>query len=171
MTDAIAKRSIAIVGFMAAGKSRIGRALAHRLDLAFADTDSIIEDSFGLSVADIFLQRGEAEFRRAERQVIHQLLFADARVISLGGGAFVDPVNCDLLNSRASTIWLDPPFELILQRLRRSSDRPLAANRTEDELRALWAERRESYAKAQVRIEGHDGNPETIVDGIISALD
>jgi shikimate kinase len=171
MTDAILQKSIAILGFMAAGKSRIGRALAKRLGLAFADTDSIIQDSFGLSVADIFRERGEAEFREAERQVIHQLLLADVQVISLGGGAFIDPVNRDLLNSRANTIWLDPSFEQILQRLRRSSGRPLAANKTEDELRSLWADRRQYYAKAQIRIEASCADPDAIVERIISALD
>jgi shikimate kinase len=159
-----------LVGFMGAGKSRIGRLLAGRLVLSFVDTDKLIEQSFGCSVADIFRERGEAAFREAERALISRLLGEEARVIALGGGAFVDERNRDALNERACTIWLDPPFELILPRLRASADRPLASSRSETELRALWAERRSHYAQAQVRIHTWDRSPARIADRILAAL-
>jgi shikimate kinase len=164
------QRSIVLVGFMAAGKSRIGRLLAQRLRLPFVDTDHAIEESYRLSVADIFRERGEAEFRDAERALITRLVHEDPKVIALGGGAFVDPRTRDVLNTGAWTIWLDPPFEVILPRLRRSTARPLASSKSEGELRGLWTERRPYYAQAQLRIETSDIDPARIVDQIIQEL-
>ena len=169
-TDGRQLKSVALVGFMAAGKSKIGRLLAKRLDWPFIDTDGHIEETLGDSIADIFREQGESVFRAAERASIAALIAGDAQVIAVGGGAFVDPANRDLLNRHALTVWLDVPFELILPRLARSRDRPLAANRTDNELRALWQERRQYYAAAQVRIEVAGEDPDAIVASILSAM-
>jgi shikimate kinase len=165
------QRSIALVGFMAAGKSKIGRLLASRLELPFVDTDKLIEDSLGLSVAEIFRDRGEAAFREAERDTIGSLLKGDAYVIATGGGAFVDEQTRDALNRNSQTVWLDAPFELVLQRLARSSMRPLAMRKSASELRRLWDERRKSYAQAHLHVLVMDGDPERLVDRIVKALD
>jgi shikimate kinase len=156
---------------MAAGKSAIGRLLAERLSLPFADTDKLIEQSFGLSVAEIFDKRGEAAFRDAERTLTSRLVAGERQVIAVGGGLFTDPKNRDLLNRGARTVWLDPPFELILPRLERSAKRPLAANRSEAELRSLWDVRRKDYALARLRIRTGNTNPDQVVDQILSALE
>lgn len=155
---------------MGVGKSTIGRLLAQRLMLPFTDTDEAIERSYGLSVAAIFRDRGEAEFRAAERTLALQLLAGEARVIALGGGAFVDPVNREALNGGACTIWLDAPFELIWQRIARSDIRPLAAKLGETELKQMWEERRQYYDQAQVRISVSNEDPSGIVDRILLAL-
>jgi shikimate kinase len=168
--DCGALRSIVLVGFMAAGKSRIGRLLAERLRLPFVDTDATIEESYRLSVTDIFREHGEAEFREAERALVARLMSEEPKVVALGGGAFVDLRNRDTLNSRAWTVWLDPPFEVIIPRLKRSTARPLASSRSEAEVRALWQERRQFYAKAHLRIETSDADPAQIVDQIIHQL-
>lgn len=155
---------------MGAGKSKIGRLLAQRLMLPFADTDEAIEQSYGLSVAAIFRERGEAEFRAAERILVLQLLAGEAQVIALGGGAFVDLVNREALNGGACTIWLDAPFELIQPRIAQSNIRPLAAGLGEAELKSMWEERRQYYDQAQVRISVSDEDPRGIVDRILTAL-
>ena len=168
--DSPAQKSVALVGFMAVGKSKIGRLLAGRLDWPFVDTDRHIEEALGCSVADIFRERGESAFREAERASIAALIAGDARVLAVGGGAFIDPDNRAAMNRHALTVWLDVPFELILPRLARSRDRPLAANRTDSELRALWENRRQYYATAQIRIEVMDEDAEATVASILSAL-
>jgi shikimate kinase len=156
---------------MAAGKSRVGGLLAQRLNLPFVDTDSKIEEIYGVSVAQIFLERGEPEFRKAERKLILRLLQSgEPQVIAIGGGAFVDPHVRDALNRQARTVWLDAPFELVLKRLSRSTVRPLAADKAEPELRALWNERRSHYVEAQLRIETSDADPRRIVEQIIEEL-
>ena len=168
--DGQPQKSVALVGFMATGKSKIGRLLAKRLDWPFVDTDRHIEEAMGRSIAEIFREQGEGAFREAEREAIVSLLAGDARVLAVGGGAFVNPDNREALNRNALTVWLDVPFELILPRLVRSRDRPLAANRSESELRALWQERRQYYAAARVRIEVADEDADATVTSIVCAL-
>lgn len=173
MTDSFrapADRPIVLVGFMGAGKSRIGRLLAERLNLPFADSDSEIAREAGMSIADIFREHGEAAFRSAERRVIAALLANGRQVIAVGGGAFVDPDARRLIKESATTIWLDPAFDLIAERVSRSAERPLAAARSRDELQHLWEQRRPSYAEAHFRIETSDDDPERAVDRIIARL-
>ena len=165
-----ADKSIVLVGFMGAGKSRIGRLLAARLQLPFIDTDTLIEQSYAQSVAEIFRQFGEEEFREAERTLIARLVVEEPKVIALGGGAFVDANNRDALNRRALTVWLDVPLQLILTRLKRSTTRPLASNRSDKEIRALCRDRRQYYAQAHLRVRTHDSQPTRIVDQIIDEL-
>jgi shikimate kinase len=155
---------------MAVGKSRIGRLLAKRLSLPFVDTDSRIEEHFRRSITEIFGQLGEAEFRRAERQLISRLLSEEAQVISVGGGAFTDDRTREELNRQALTVWLDAPFDLVVARLGRSASRPLAASKSEPEIRALWDQRRGHYAQAHLRIETGKRDPERVVEQIISQL-
>ncbi len=155
---------------MAAGKSTVGRTLAARLGLPFLDTDDEIEAAFGLSVADIFAQRGEGAFRTAERELILRLLGGEARVLSLGGGAYADRETREALNERATTVWLDPPFELILERMARSSKRPLVAASPAAELRQLWRARRESYAQAHIHVVTSEADPATAVERILNQL-
>ena len=168
--DRPTQRPIVLVGFMAAGKSRIGRLLARRLNLPFVDTDSRIEEHFRRSVTEIFSQLGEAEFRRAEREVISRLLSEEAQVISVGGGAFIDNETRSTVNGQAVTVWLDVPFDIVLARLSRSESRPLAAHKSEQEIRALWDQRRTYYAQAHLRIATGKRDPERVVDAIIAQL-
>lgn len=163
-------RPIVLVGFMAAGKSRIGRLLAEQLNLPFVDSDSEVAREAGMSIPDIFREHGEAAFRSAEQAVITALLANGPQVIAVGGGAFVDPDNRRLINQAATTIWLDPAFDLIAERVSRSASRPLAADRSRDELRQLWEERRPSYAEADFRIETSNDGPERAVDRIVALL-
>ena len=163
-------RSIVLVGFMAAGKSKIGRILAERLKLRFVDTDRLIEQSFGMPIAQLFQERGETEFRKAERETISRLLAQEPQVIAVGGGAFIDAATRHALNRDACTVWLDAPFELVMERLARSNARPLASGKSEAELRALWNERRRYYAEAQVRIDVAEPNQARIIGQIIGKL-
>jgi shikimate kinase len=162
--------SIAIVGFMAAGKTTVGELLAERLGMPFLDTDQQIESAFGSSVADIFLSHGESEFRSAERGLIGRLIGGEPRVLSLGGGAFADERTRRTINAGATSVWLDTPFELIMERLVRSNHRPLACGRPAGELERLWRERRHGYAQAHLRIESADLDPGEAVAQIIRAL-
>jgi shikimate kinase len=155
---------------MAVGKTSVGQLLAARLRLPFLDTDQQIEAAFGRPVADIFETFGESEFRTAERGLINTLLGGERRVMSLGGGAFADEELRRKINSKSTSVWLDSPFELILDRLARSSCRPLAAGRSPDELKRLWLERQRHYAEAHVRIDPSGKSAGDTVEQIIQAL-
>lgn len=164
------RRPLVLVGFMAAGKTRIGKSLADRLGMNFIDVDRVIETDHGCSVAEIFGKYGEVHFRTAEQELILRLVSEEARVIAVGGGAFVNPRIRNALIADAVTVWLDTPFELVLPRLRKSTTRPLAANRSDQELRKLFDERREAYQEAHIRVDTSDAEVERIVARILEML-
>ena len=168
--DKSGRKPVVLVGFMAAGKSKIGRLLAERLGVPFVDTDKAIEDSFGIPIAEIFRDHGESVFRDAERRLIAALLAGDAKVVASGGGAFIDSSTRELLNRDACTVWLDTPIDHILARLARSDSRPLVMDRSEQELRDLWDQRRGFYSLAHIRIDTSDRDPHRTVDRIAAAL-
>src|ERR687890_2182926 len=92
-------RPLVLVGLMGVGKSTVGRRLAKRLGLPFIDSDAAIEDASGYSAAEVYERYGEQDFRDGERRLVARLVDeGDVRVISTGGGAYVDPATRALLN-------------------------------------------------------------------------
>jgi len=121
---------IYVVGFMASGKSTVGRLMAQRLGWDFFDIDEEIEAAERTAIAEIFDTRGEAEFRRIETGIIshhvRRIERGGAAVLALGGGAFAAPANRDLLENHGVTVWLDCPFQVVERRVALASHRPLA---------------------------------------------
>jgi shikimate kinase/3-dehydroquinate synthase len=140
------RRPIAVAGFMGAGKSTVGRLLAHRLGRPFADADSEIERRAGCSVRALFEREGEPAFRVLEETVTRELLArADAPVIALGGGALVSQATRELVLDHAFCAWLDVPFATAWERVEGAPGaRPLAGDRSSFE--QLGARRAEGYA-------------------------
>lgn len=119
-------RWIALTGFMGSGKTSIGRRVANRLEVPFVDVDRAIEEEAGLSIAEIFSQKGEVWFRRVEETVIRTAVSAGTPgVISLGGGALESARTRDLLSRRAWVVWLAVDVDVAWRRVS-ASDRPLA---------------------------------------------
>lgn len=164
-------RTIALVGLMGAGKTTVGRRLAHALELPFADADDEIVHAAGRSIQDIFAERGECEFRRGERQVIARLLTGPVHVLATGGGAFIDAKTRELMKERAISIWLKAPLEVLMKRVTKRDHRPLLK---EDDPQAvmqrLIEERYPVYAEADLTIETSAGPHNTAVAAIIEAL-
>jgi len=161
---------IYVVGFMASGKSTVGRLLAQRLGWSFVDTDEEIEAAEGTAIAEIFDARGEAEFRRIETAIIHRHVRrigqGSPAVVALGGGAFAKPANRALLQNNGVTVWLDCPFEVVERRVGLASHRPLARN--PGQFAALYHARREVYALADVRVPIESDDPASVVEAILS---
>jgi shikimate kinase len=161
--------AIFVVGFMGAGKSTVGRALARRLGWTYVDLDEEIEAVERAAISDIFSQRGEDEFRRIETEALRRRLESvEPAVLALGGGAFTIPANRNLLRGRGVTIWLDCPFDTVQRRVAQSTHRPLA--RDPVAFAALYNTRRESYRQADIRIPIESDDPETTVDAILELL-
>jgi len=144
---------VVLTGFMAVGKTAVGKRLARRLGRPFVDTDLLIETREGVTVAEMFAARGEAAFRQIEREVVEELVGLEPAVISTGGGTFVDEANRRCLKSLGVVICLSTSLETILERVRRSNKRPLAAGADRERLARLYEERMPAYRQADILIE------------------
>lgn len=146
-------RNLALVGFMGTGKSSVGRLVASELGFHFLDTDELIEGSAGQRISEIFAREGETVFRERERNLVDALAKEDRAVISTGGGLVVNPLNLASLKTHALVVCLWASPEMIWQRTRHQSHRPLLHG--EDPLakiRQLLAEREPSYRQADVLV-------------------
>ncbi|MEJ6394696.1 shikimate kinase [Gymnodinialimonas sp. 2305UL16-5] len=146
-------RSVVLIGMMGAGKTAIGKSLATTLDVPIRDSDAEIVQSSQLTVAEIFERYGEPFFREKEGQVIARLLDGPPCILSTGGGAWMTEANRDLLTARAAVVWLEADLELLWNRVRHKSHRPLL--RTDDPkatLAALLDQRGPVYALAPEKV-------------------
>ncbi len=161
---------IYLIGFMASGKTTIGKALAERLGWNFADIDDDIEAREGRSIPEIFDRLGETAFRGMEREAIALRVRAVARgrptVIAVGGGAAAQPGNLELLEDHGVTIWLSCPYDVVARRVGENSHRPLARdmNRFEE----LYRSRQTAYQRAGFRIDIESDDPNVAVDAIMN---
>jgi len=146
-------RHVVLTGFMAVGKTAVGKRLARRLGRTFIDTDHVIESREGMPISEIFATRGEAEFRRVEREVVAELADHAPAVIATGGGTFIDDANRALLKSLGIVVCLVTSMETVLERAGRSNKRPLAANADADALTRLYEARMPAYRQADILIE------------------
>ena len=157
---------------MGAGKSTLGKRLARRLGLPFADADEEIEAAAGLSIAEIFERYGEAHFRDGERRVLARLIEGPPRVIAAGGGAFMDPETRALMLARCIAVWLDVEVEVLAERVGRRDHRPLLKGQDPlARLRDLAASRNPVYAEAHIRIGSGSHSHDRTVEQIIAALE
>jgi shikimate kinase len=168
-------RAIFLVGFMGAGKTTVGGALARRLGWRFVDLDDIVVARAGRSVAEIFRQEGEARFRELEtealREVIDARLPAERTVVALGGGAFVQARNLDLIRaSEQPTVFLDADIPELRKRCAAElGTRPLF--RDENQFRQLYESRRSGYMEADLRVDTAGKAVDEIVNEVLSRLE
>ncbi len=162
---ALGSRSIVLVGMMGAGKSSIGRRLATRLGLAFADADTEIETAAGMTIAEIFAKHGEPYFRAGEARVIARLLDHGPQVLATGGGAIMDQRTRDLIQIKGISIWLKADLDVLSKRTKRRGERPLV-----DKMKELLPLREPIYALSDIVVQSRDEPHDTIVDEIVAAL-
>jgi shikimate kinase len=169
---ALGPRSVVLVGMMGAGKSSIGRRLAGRLGIPFADADNEIEVAHDrMTIPDIFSTYGEAYFRAGEARVIARLLEGGPQVLATGGGAFMNADTRGAIAAHGVSVWLKADFDVLMRRIKRRQDRPLL--KTEDPgetLRTLMAARYPVYAQADITIESREVPHDKIVDEIVAAV-
>ena len=142
---------IYLVGFMGSGKTVVGRRVAERLQVPFVDIDEEVERTSGLTVRALFEAAGEEEFRRRESVFLQGTESIPVAVVATGGGSFVRPENRERLRLLGTTVFLDPPFATIRQRLAGKTDRPLFQHAEQAEV--LFREREPFYKMAARRVE------------------
>lgn len=166
------EKSVVLVGMMGAGKSSVGRRLAHALGVTFHDADTEIETAAGCSISEIFSRYGEAAFRDGERKVVARLLAGPPHVLATGGGAFADAETRERIKRDAVSVWLKADIDLLLERTGRKDTRPLL--KTADPratLEQLMEERADIYGEADIVVESGAGPHGEVVRRILAALD
>jgi shikimate kinase len=138
-------KPVYLYGFMGCGKSYLGRKAARELGLSFADLDEYIIEREGMEISEIFAEHGEERFRAVEFAALREL---GASIISLGGGALTAPEASEYAKKHAVVVFIDTGFEVCCERVRGDNSRPNAANKTAEELRALYEARAEHYKNA-----------------------
>ncbi len=160
---------IYLVGFMAAGKTTVARALAARLGWRVEDIDELIEARERRTVADIFARQGEPYFRSVEREILRLVLPLRHVVVATGGGTFMDPENRAAINLDGVSVWLDVPLEELIGRLPADGRRPLAADRIQ--LERLYSMRQTAYAAAHVRVSASRTSAEALAERIVDEVE
>lgn len=162
---------IVLVGMMGSGKSHLGRGLAQALGLEFYDSDTLIEEKAGRSVADIFEEFGEQKFREAEKNTVLELLEKGKCVISTGGGAVTTPETLEAIKALALSVWLRAGPEAILERLHDHGSRPLLQTPDPQKtLHDLLAAREPLYARADLTVETGGESAHAALNKLIKTL-
>lgn len=165
------RKLIGLAGFMGCGKSTVGRLLAARLGWRFVDLDPLIEESAGISIAQIFERLGEPAFRAMEQEALARVLGEAVEqgkptVIALGGGTFAQPACVEMLRAAAcAVVWLQCPAEVLLARCATMSNRPLF--RDEASFLALYRQRLPFYERAEYCVDGNS-DPRSVVERILA---
>ena len=160
---------IYLVGFMAAGKTSVARALARRLDWQPVDIDELIEQREHLTVSEIFAKRGEPHFRALEREILGEQTGPRHLVVATGGGTFADPQNRAAINQDGVSVWLDVPLHRLVGRVPADGRRPLAADRAGFE--RLYHQRRAAYEQAHVRLDAGRASVDALVEQLVDWLE
>jgi shikimate kinase len=157
-----------LVGFMGAGKSTVGPLLAARLGWVFVDLDCVIENLTGSSIQRIFEVHGQDHFRDLETSALRTLQKQENCVIALGGGAFVQQNNRELVRKLGCSVFLDCPLDLVLARCPKDGTRPLLQDLSKVE--TLYRSRLPFYLTCDFRVNVADRTPEEICDLIIEQV-
>lgn len=165
-------KTVVMVGMMGAGKTSVGTALAGRLGVEFRDSDEEIVRAANRSIAEIFARDGEPFFRARESEVIARLLRGTPCVLSTGGGAFLAPENRQLIHDAGISVWLRADLDLLWQRVRHKTTRPLLRTPNPREtLRDLYDARLPHYQHADLIVDAAaDLSVEDMADRVLRAL-
>lgn len=155
-------KTVVLVGMMGSGKTAVGTHLARLLAVPFVDSDEAIEAAANRSIAEIFARDGEPFFRAKETQVLRRLMAGPPCVLSTGGGAFMSPANRAEISAHGVSVWLRAELDLLWNRVRHKSTRPLLRTANpRDTLRTLLEVRNPVYALADIAVQAQ---PEYSVD-------
>ncbi|MGI9353082.1 MAG: shikimate kinase [Rhizobiaceae bacterium] len=173
LLDQLDGRSIVMLGMMGCGKSAIGKMLARKLNLDFKDADAEIEEAAGRSVAEIFEDYGEKEFRRLETRVIDRILNEGPALLALGGGAFMGEETRKIVAENGLSIWLKADLDLLLERVsRRPGKRPLLNKGNPKEILSNLLEEREPvYALADIHVMSRGGTKAEMRDAVLKEME
>ncbi len=167
----LGKRNLIFVGLMGAGKSAIGRLVAQTLSIPFIDTDAEIEKVSRMTISELFAAYGEVEFRALETRVIERLLRGGPRVVSTGGGAFINENTRHQIKIGGISIWLKADLDVLWERVNKRDHRPLLKTENPRQtLENLMIQRYPIYAEADVTVLSENVRKDVMVNEVLSAV-
>ncbi|MFD1067732.1 shikimate kinase [Oceanobacillus locisalsi] len=165
------EQSIVLIGFMGVGKTTIGQAVAQKLYRDFIDIDEEIERRFQMHPKEIFAKHGEATFRQYEKEIISEICHKRLKVISLGGGAFLQKEVQDICFATTTVFFLDLSWENWKERISLLMDnRPVLQGKNMDEIRKLFDDRQPIYEQHHSRVITDNQEIEEVADYIVASL-
>jgi shikimate kinase len=168
---ALGSRNLILVGLMGAGKSSVGRIVASHLGIPFVDSDAEIERVSRMSITELFAAYGEEEFRALETRVMKRLLKNGPRVVSTGGGAFINDRTRRHIKKGGISVWLNADLDVLWERVNKRDTRPLL--KTENPKRTLenlMNARYPVYALADLTVMSRDVRKELMADEVLKAV-
>jgi shikimate kinase len=148
------KKTVVMVGMMGAGKTAVGTAVARSLAVPFRDSDEEIVKAANRSIPEIFERDGEGFFRARETEVLARLLRGAPCILSTGGGAFLSEMNRSLIRDAGTAVWLRADLDLLWQRVRHKTTRPLLrTSNPRETLRQLYEARVPFYSQADITVD------------------
>lgn len=164
-------KTIVLIGMMGSGKTTIGKLLGEKLTLRSVDIDAIIEQNEKRTVSEIFQNEGEKYFRNIERETIKKNFTNKDLIISLGGGAFEDQLTQELLLKNSTVIYLKTSPNVILERIKNNTNRPLLKNQmTVEKIQSIILQRQKNYELANITILTDNKNTDKIVEEILGVI-
>lgn len=168
---ALGRRNLVFVGLMGAGKSAIGRLTASSLGIPFIDSDHEIERVSRMTISELFAAYGEDEFRALEARVIKRLLNSGARVVSTGGGAYINERTRRHIKKQGLSLWLNADIDVLWERVNKRDTRPLLKTENPRQtLENLMNARYPIYAEADLTVISRDVRKEVIVEEVLAAI-
>lgn len=168
---ALGSRNLIFVGLMGAGKSAIGRLVAQSLSIPFVDTDAEIEKVSRMTVPELFSAYGEAEFRALETRVVERLLRGGPRVVSTGGGAFINENTRRQIKLGGVSLWLKADIDVLWERVNKRDNRPLLKTENPKQtLENLMIQRYPIYAEADLTVHSGNVRKDVMVNDVLSVV-
>ena len=157
-----------LVGFMCSGKSTVAASLANRLEWQVHDIDTLVEKREGISISEIFSQRGEPYFRSVEQTILSEVVALRGAVVATGGGTYVDDANRQSIDEDGVSIWLDVSLKQVTERLPDNGHRPLAGDLSKME--QLFYSRQAAYRRARLHLDAEIGSADELSEQIFDWL-
>jgi shikimate kinase len=163
--------NLVLAGFMGTGKSTVGPLLASTLRRPFVDTDVLVERTAGMAISEIFASRGEPAFRALERQAVREAAALEQVVLSIGGGALLDPENTRALEAAGVIVLLTCERDTLLGRLEESArrkERPMLGDDLHGNVDALLRAREPAYSRVRLKVDTTHLAPHEVVDRVLA---
>ena len=161
------KKNIVLIGMMGSGKSLIGKILSKKLNFEFIDIDNKIEKKEDKTISDIFEKNGEKYFRKIEEDLSINYLTLENKIISLGGGGYINPKIRKQCVINSISVWLNWKDETLIERIKNSKKRPLAIKLNTSEIKRLIVDRSKIYNSSDYKINCDKLNKNKIVKKIM----